>query len=167
MISVQHVSLCEFNPLKFSLICCMLHFVACFFIFIIDNFHDIIHSQALSGFYTKYVEQGAPNSWPVKLWAALSQNTILKEKLIEFFDSQTDFSKRLTSWKANSKVIASTTYFPILPSLPFLHLLTATPLLASLYSSRVISKKICSQLTANALYIVTLLPTINCSRNWP
>jgi Raffinose synthase or seed imbibition protein Sip1 len=60
--------------------------------------------KAVSGFYTKYVEQGAPDSWPVKLWAGLSQNTILKEKLIEFFDSQTDFSKRLTSWKANSKV---------------------------------------------------------------
>ena len=73
----------------------------------------IFHFQALSGFYTKYVEQGAPNSWPVKLWAALSQNTILKEKLIEFFDSQTDFSKRLTSWKANSKVIKmyNTSYF--------------------------------------------------------
>ena len=60
-------------------------------------------TQAVSNFYTKYVEQGAPDSWPVKLWAGLSQNTILKEKLIEFFDSQTDFSKRLTSWKANSK----------------------------------------------------------------
>jgi hypothetical protein len=33
----------------------------------------------------------------------MSQNTILKEKLIDFFDSQTDFSKRLTSWKANTK----------------------------------------------------------------
>ena len=60
--------------------------------------------QAVSSFYTKYVEQGAPDSWPVKLWATLSQNSILKEKLIDFFDSQTDFSKRLTSWKANSKV---------------------------------------------------------------
>lgn len=50
------------------------------------------------------MEQGAPDSCPVKLWAALSQNSILKEKLIDFFDSQTDFSKRLTSWKANSKV---------------------------------------------------------------
>jgi Raffinose synthase or seed imbibition protein Sip1 len=67
--------------------------------------HSISSLKAVSGFYTKYVEQGAPDSWPVKLWAGLSQNTILKEKLIEFFDSQTDFSKRLTSWKANSKVI--------------------------------------------------------------
>ena len=63
-----------------------------------------LNKQAVSGFYTKYVEQGAPDSCPEKLWAALSQNSILKEKLIDFFDSQTDFSKRLTSWKANSKV---------------------------------------------------------------
>lgn len=82
-----------------------------------------LYSQALSGFYTKYVEQGAPNSWPVKLWAGLSQNTILKEKLIEFFDSQTDFSKRLTSWKANSKVLhiiiiyfLCLQYLPVIPS---------------------------------------------------
>lgn len=33
----------------------------------------------------------------------MSRNTILREKLIDFFDSQTDFSKRLTSWKANTK----------------------------------------------------------------
>jgi hypothetical protein len=78
----------------------------------------------------------------MKVWEAMAQNTILKEKLIDFFDSQTghifliifhmfwylclsgwsvwkpivqifnliskyhhqtDFSKRLTSWKANTK----------------------------------------------------------------
>ena len=29
--------------------------------------------------------------------------TVLKEKLLDFFAKQTDFSKRLTSWKANLK----------------------------------------------------------------
>ena len=88
-------------PFSSSLLLLSLLFLS----FFLSLSHLIFFSpQAVSSFYTKYVEQGAPDSWPVKLWATLSQNSILKEKLIDFFDSQTDFSKRLTSWKANSKV---------------------------------------------------------------
>lgn len=54
--------------------------------------------RLVSQFYSEMVERGAPDSWPVKLWAKLSQ-TVLKDKLIDFFALQTDFSKRLTSWK--------------------------------------------------------------------
>ena len=36
------------------------------------------------------------------MWAFLSK-TVLKEQLLDFFAKQTDFSKRLTSWKANLK----------------------------------------------------------------
>lgn len=57
--------------------------------------------RLVSQYYSKLVESGAPDSWPVKLWATLSQ-TVLKDKLIDFFALQTDFSKRLTSWKVKS-----------------------------------------------------------------
>jgi len=59
-------------------------------------------TNAVGSFYNNHVEKGAPGSLAVKLWVALSQ-TVLKEKLTRFFAEQTDFSKRLTSWKANSK----------------------------------------------------------------
>ena len=52
-------------------------------------------TKMMSNFYTNMVETGDPNSWPIRLWTTLSRNTILKEKLVEFFDSSTDFSKRL------------------------------------------------------------------------
>ena len=61
-----------------------------------------LFTEAISKFYMTFVEKGKPDSVCVKLWALLSQ-TILREKLIDFFESQTDFSKRLISWKANSK----------------------------------------------------------------
>jgi hypothetical protein len=59
-------------------------------------------TKALTDFYTQHVEQASPESWTVKLWSTLS-HTILKDKLIDFFAMQTDFSKVLTSWKANKK----------------------------------------------------------------
>lgn len=43
-----------------------------------------------------------PDDWSVKLWTLISR-TVIKEVLIDFFAKQTDFSKRLTSWKANLK----------------------------------------------------------------
>jgi raffinose synthase len=52
----------------------------------------------ISKFYTNYVENGKPDSCPVRLWSFLSQ-TVLKATLIEFFAKNTDFSKRLSSWK--------------------------------------------------------------------
>lgn len=61
-----------------------------------------ILTKAVSDFYINTVEKSSHDSWPVQVWSMLSQ-TILKEKLIDFFNSQTDFSKRLVSWKANSK----------------------------------------------------------------
>lgn len=59
-------------------------------------------TQSVGSFYKDHVEKGAPDSIAVKLWVTLSK-TILREKLADFFAEQTDFSKRLTSWKANSK----------------------------------------------------------------
>ena len=59
-------------------------------------------TNAVGSFYNNHVEKGAPGSVAVKLWVAMSQ-TVLKGKLTKFFAEQTDFSKRLTSWKANSK----------------------------------------------------------------
>lgn len=53
-------------------------------------------------FYSEKVEKGRPDSFSVKLWAAVS-HTLLKDKLLDFFALKTDFSKRLTSWRANSK----------------------------------------------------------------
>lgn len=53
-------------------------------------------------FYTEKVEKGRPDSLSVKIWAAVS-HTLLKDKLLDFFALKTDFSKRLTSWRANSK----------------------------------------------------------------
>jgi hypothetical protein len=53
-------------------------------------------------FYSECVEKGEPDSWAVKTWRTLAR-TVFKEKLIDFFEFQTDFSKRLTSWKANVK----------------------------------------------------------------
>jgi len=54
--------------------------------------------RLVSQFYSDLVERGAPDSWPVKLWAELSK-TVLKDKLVDFFALQTDFSKRLTNVK--------------------------------------------------------------------
>ena len=59
-------------------------------------------------FYSEKVEKGKPNSLAVKLWGKFSQ-TLLKQPLLDFFALQTDFSKRLTSWRANSKFEDMTT----------------------------------------------------------
>ena len=52
----------------------------------------------VSTFYTEVVEKGRPDSWGVQLWSVMAQ-TVLKDKLIDFFADQTDFTKRLSSWK--------------------------------------------------------------------
>lgn len=59
-------------------------------------------TSGVSTFYTEFVEKGDPGSAAVKLWTKVAQGP-LREKLVDFFDSQTDFSKRLTSVVANSK----------------------------------------------------------------
>eukprot|EP01036_Dinobryon_divergens_P036749 gene36749-47906_t len=66
-----------------------------------NPFIQYVHTLA-SQFYVKFVEQGDSNSISVHTWAYLSK-TLFKDKLVEFFDTQTDFSKRLVSWRANSK----------------------------------------------------------------
>eukprot|EP00595_Chromulina_sp_UTEXLB2642_P003101 CAMPEP_0196764436 /NCGR_PEP_ID=MMETSP1095-20130614/6122_1 /TAXON_ID=96789 ORGANISM="Chromulina nebulosa, Strain UTEXLB2642" /NCGR_SAMPLE_ID=MMETSP1095 /ASSEMBLY_ACC=CAM_ASM_000446 /LENGTH=559 /DNA_ID=CAMNT_0042120023 /DNA_START=467 /DNA_END=2143 /DNA_ORIENTATION=+ len=55
-----------------------------------------------SDFYINVVEKGSIDDCTVKLWKYLS-NTILKNKLIDFYNQKTDFSKRLITWKANKK----------------------------------------------------------------
>lgn len=55
-------------------------------------------TSLVSTFYTEMVEKGEPDSWGVRLWAFLA-HTVLKDKLIDFFALQTDFSRRLSSWK--------------------------------------------------------------------
>ena len=66
--------------------------------------HQVISfaTKLVTQFYTDIVEKAPPDDWSVKLWTFVSK-TIIKEILIDFFASQTDFSKRLTSWKANLK----------------------------------------------------------------
>lgn len=59
-------------------------------------------TQMASQFYIQYVETADPDSLSIRAWSILSKS-VLKGKLIKFFDTQTDFSKRLTSWKANTK----------------------------------------------------------------
>jgi raffinose synthase len=62
---------------------------------------QFIQSEVLR-FYSEKVEKGKPDSLSVKIWSTVSR-TLLKDKLLDFFALKTDFSKRLTSWKANSK----------------------------------------------------------------
>lgn len=59
-------------------------------------------TRELARFYSEKVEKGRPDSLSVKLWAFLSR-TLIKGRLLDFFALNTDFSKRLTSWRANSK----------------------------------------------------------------
>jgi raffinose synthase len=59
-------------------------------------------TKLVTQFYTEVVEKAPPDDWSVKIWTLISQ-TVIKDVLIDFFASQTDFSKRLTSWKANIK----------------------------------------------------------------
>lgn len=59
-------------------------------------------THSVSNFYSEYVEKGEANSFAVKLWSWASK-TVLRDQLEDFFAQKTDFSKRLTSWKANSK----------------------------------------------------------------
>ena len=56
----------------------------------------------VSSFYTECVEKGDPRSPAVALWTWVAQGP-LRKRLVEFFDEQTDFSKRLTSVVANRK----------------------------------------------------------------
>ena len=54
-------------------------------------------------FYADYVEHAPPNAWTVKLWGFMVRRTMLRSSLLSFFDTFTDFSKRLTSFRANAK----------------------------------------------------------------
>lgn len=54
-------------------------------------------------FYADYVEHAPPNAWTVKLWGFMVRRTMLRTSLLSFFDTFTDFSKRLTSFRANAK----------------------------------------------------------------
>jgi hypothetical protein len=67
-----------------------------------DPFFMKFLTKLASDFYVKFVEEANADAWSVQVWKTLS-NTVFKSKLIDFFNSQTDFSKRLTSWRANSK----------------------------------------------------------------
>jgi hypothetical protein len=64
--------------------------------------YERLAAKLASEFYVRCVESASPDSFSVKLWAKLSK-TVFKNKLEEFFDRETDFSKRLLSWKANYK----------------------------------------------------------------
>ena len=59
-------------------------------------------TKLVTTFYTDVVEKAPPDDWSVKLWTFISR-TLIKNILIDFFAKQTDFAKRLTSWKANRK----------------------------------------------------------------
>jgi len=56
----------------------------------------------LSKLYRNVVEPAPFNSRPARFWRWLSQGP-LRQNLIKFFDEQTDFSKSLVDFKANSK----------------------------------------------------------------
>ena len=69
-----------------------------------DSFATVVTcaTKMVTQFYTEVVEKSPADHWSVKVWTLISQ-TVIKDILIDFFASQTDFSKRLTSWKANIK----------------------------------------------------------------
>mmetsp|Transcript_31307 Transcript_31307/g.63505 ORF Transcript_31307/g.63505 Transcript_31307/m.63505 type:complete len:515 (+) Transcript_31307:546-2090(+) len=60
-------------------------------------------TNLVGSFYSNYVEHEDPNKWTVKLWRVLVLRTPARKTLLNFFDTFTDFSKRLTSFKANAK----------------------------------------------------------------
>lgn len=67
-----------------------------------DNPFISFATKLASEYYVNHVESASPDSFTMKIWQSLSQ-TVFKDTLIQFFNSQTDFSKRLLSWKANKK----------------------------------------------------------------
>jgi hypothetical protein len=60
-------------------------------------------TAACGAFYANHVEHAPPGAWTVKLWSFLVRRTLLRASLLQFFDTFTDFSKRLTSFRANAK----------------------------------------------------------------
>ena len=64
-------------------------------------------SQNVVLWYQKHVEENPnPDAFAVRLWA-LACRTVLKGHLLAFFAEHTDFSKRLVSFRANSKFEAA------------------------------------------------------------
>lgn len=60
--------------------------------------------QRLVGkFYSRYVEHAESDSWTVQLWKFVVHRTFVRYRFLEFFHTFTDFSKRLTSFRANKK----------------------------------------------------------------
>ena len=58
--------------------------------------------RAGSTFYADFVQTARADAWSVKLWRLLSK-TVIKNNLLEFFATRTDFTKTLISVKANAK----------------------------------------------------------------
>jgi len=59
-------------------------------------------AAAVGAWYERHVAHASPHALPVELWRLLSR-TVLRAPLLAFFDRGTDFSKRLTSVRANAK----------------------------------------------------------------
>jgi|MDSY01.1.fsa_nt_gb hypothetical protein len=59
--------------------------------------------KVVARLYKKYVEHAEPDSWTVRLWMFVVHKTFLRDRFLEFFHKFTDFSKRLTSFRANKK----------------------------------------------------------------
>jgi len=58
--------------------------------------------RAVTGFYENYVRKAPHGSFGNKIWSKLSR-TILKPRLWDFFDSETDFNRQLGDFRPNIK----------------------------------------------------------------
>ena len=62
-----------------------------------------ILQKVVAKLYKRYVEHADPDSWTVRLWMFVIHRTFIGDRFLEFFHKFTDFSKRLTSFRANNK----------------------------------------------------------------
>jgi len=56
-----------------------------------------------AAFYRNFVERARANGWQHRVWRVATSSSALKPTLLAFFDSNTDFTRRLQSERANAK----------------------------------------------------------------